>query len=580
MSWLNKRYESSKAEVLKASETDDLNGSSQKSAEQTAQMEAAKASTAMKSKREKREKEEQAAENQLVVIHGAKVKFNAHSGAFKVLNDVPKTQGKLTGTIVENQIPNFTFYDGFTLISLAQWQDFGTMKVQDNEVLLKKSTLPGIGKMPGNAPPESGKIEFVNSGQVNVPDSITTTGAPVPDIENKKPYICTYCKEEITAELIRETIGVKELSEKQMEIINSFLPYLNKYRKDFGLDTCLRKAHFISQIGVESANFTTFSEFENYSNPPGIFSSNQIEINSTIVNSLKDNLTSIFKIVDAKGNAIIKTNDELKILLLKDKPLIVDKELYAIYKGVKDSKDKKKHNDKLIKEIFKSDKTIDYRIYLKPHAYFGIPLMSRAYAPYVGDKRGLGNGDELTRDGWKFKGRGLKQLTGRANYVSFTNYRNKNTFTGDTSGKIDFTAEKEGVPLKGNYLKISDDAMYATQSALYFWNDGTKKNKKFAKEHADNDDIELVIKCVNEYDGKDGKKKRRANFKRARKEGVFDINRHYKLMLENGDDKQKEEAKKYLEKQKKSGDKEAIKILEEEAKKHPTEKDVVKPIKK
>ena len=29
-------------------------------------------------------------------------------------------------------------------------------------------------------PPESGKIEFVDSGQVNVPESITTTGAPVP----------------------------------------------------------------------------------------------------------------------------------------------------------------------------------------------------------------------------------------------------------------------------------------------------------------------------------------------------------------------------------------------------------------
>jgi len=297
-----------------------------------------------------------------------------------------------------------------------------------------------------------------------------------------------------------------------------------------------------------------------------------IEIDNTIVSSLEANLTSIFKIVDAKGEIIIKSNEELKDLLLKDKPSIIDKELYTTYKGEKDPKDDKKYNDKLIMEVLKSDNTIDYKIYLKSHSYFGIPLMSRAYAPYVGDKRGLGNGEELTRDGWKFKGRGLKQLTGRANYVNFSNFRNKNTFTDDSSGQIDFTAEKDGVQLKGNYLKISDDAMYATQSALYFWNDGTKKNKKFAKEHADSDDIELVIKCINEFDSKAGKNKRRANFKRAREEGSFDINRHFKLMLENGNDSQKEEAKKYLEKQKSNGDQGASKILEEEEKKNSTKK--------
>lgn len=113
--------------------------------------------------KEEREKEDEKQEGQLLAIHGAKVKFNAHMGEFKVLNDVPTTQGKLTGTKVEKQIPNFTFYDGFQMLSLTEWQDFGTVKVQDNEALIKKSTLPGTGKMPGNVPPESGKIEFVDS---------------------------------------------------------------------------------------------------------------------------------------------------------------------------------------------------------------------------------------------------------------------------------------------------------------------------------------------------------------------------------------------------------------------------------
>lgn len=533
-------------------------------------------------KRKEREEKEEAEDGLKFVIDGAKLKCDlctVPEGDLKVNFDTPTIQDKKVATIVEKDKKSVIFKGNCkkspqssspcaSVMQLADWKDVGTVYFQEKFPLLLKSTIKcNYGGV---------DIKITDSAQRNAPEKIDTTAAPVPPVKEQKTYKCTHCEEEFTSELIRKTIDVKKLSAKQTEIIDSILPYLNKYRKDFGLDTCLRKAHFISQIGVESANFTTFSEYENYSNPPGVFSSSLIEINETIVNSLKDNLSSIFKIVDAKGVALTKTNDELKTLLLKDKPSIVDKELYAAFKGEKDSKDKKKYNDKLIKEVLKADKTIDYKIYLKAHSHFGVPLMSRAYAPYTGDKRGLGNGDELTRDGWKFKGRGLKQLTGRGNYANFTNYRNKNTFTGDTSGQIDFTAEKEGVQLKGNYLKISDDAMYATQSALYFWNDGTKKNKKFAKEHADNDDIELVIKCVNEYDGKVGKNNRRANLVRARKEGAFDINRHYKLMLENGDDGQKAEAKKYLEKQKKGGDKEAAKILEEEEKKNPAKKEEVK----
>ena len=151
----------------------------------------AKNSQKMQQIKEVRQKEDEKQEG----LHGAKIKFNSHMGEFKVLNDVPTTQGKLTGTTVEKQILNFTFYDGFQMLSLTEWQDFGTVKVQDNEALIKKSTLPGTGKMPGNVPPESGKIEFVDSGQVNVPESITTTGAPVPEnVDDNTEYIY-YSKE-------------------------------------------------------------------------------------------------------------------------------------------------------------------------------------------------------------------------------------------------------------------------------------------------------------------------------------------------------------------------------------------------
>jgi hypothetical protein len=149
----------------------------------------AKNSQKMQEKRAEREEKDSKSDDLLLAIDGAKVKFNAHLGEFKVLNDVPTTQDELTGTIVEKIPPNFTFYDGFKMISLTTWQDFGTVKVQDNDVLLKKSTLPGIGKLPGNIPPETGKIEFVTSGQINAPESIDAKGAPVPKQEPDIEYI-------------------------------------------------------------------------------------------------------------------------------------------------------------------------------------------------------------------------------------------------------------------------------------------------------------------------------------------------------------------------------------------------------
>jgi hypothetical protein len=110
-------------------------------------------SKGMPGKRAENAEKDKKDEGLLLAIDGAKIKFNAHLGEFKVLSDVPTTQDKLTGTIIEKQVANFTFYDGFKMIALTEWQDYGTVKVQDNYVLLKKSTLPGTGKLPGNIPP-------------------------------------------------------------------------------------------------------------------------------------------------------------------------------------------------------------------------------------------------------------------------------------------------------------------------------------------------------------------------------------------------------------------------------------------
>jgi predicted chitinase len=75
-------------------------------------------------------------------------------------------------------------------------------------------------------------------------------------------------------------------------------------------------------------------------------------------------------------------------------------------------------------------------------------IANRAYA----DRNG--NGDIESGDGWRFRGRGLKQVTGRANYRAFTEDHAK--LFGEL---IDFEAEPEllGTP------------RYAVRSALWFW---------------------------------------------------------------------------------------------------------------
>lgn len=75
-------------------------------------------------------------------------------------------------------------------------------------------------------------------------------------------------------------------------------------------------------------------------------------------------------------------------------------------------------------------------------------IANRAYA------NRNGNGDIESGDGWRYRGRGLKQVTGRANYRAFT--EDHAQLFGEL---IDFEAEPEllGTP------------RYAARSALWFW---------------------------------------------------------------------------------------------------------------
>lgn len=67
-----------------------------------------------------------------------------------------------------------------------------------------------------------------------------------------------------------------------------------------------------------------------------------------------------------------------------------------------------------------------------------------------------GNGDAASADGWTYRGRGLLQLTGRANYREFSNWHERNFGEG-----IDFEIDPDRAA----------EPVYAVRSAIYFWLD-------------------------------------------------------------------------------------------------------------
>jgi predicted chitinase len=82
----------------------------------------------------------------------------------------------------------------------------------------------------------------------------------------------------------------------------------------------------------------------------------------------------------------------------------------------------------------------------------------------------MGNGDEASGDGWKYRGRGLIQLTGRDNYEAFAKW------VGDP-GVVD------------DPDRVSSE--YAVQSAVFFW------DRNHLNAIADRDDINEVTLRVN-----------------------------------------------------------------------------------
>ena len=89
----------------------------------------------------------------------------------------------------------------------------------------------------------------------------------------------------------------------------------------------------------------------------------------------------------------------------------------------------------------------------------------------------MGNGDEASGDGYKYRGRGMMQLTGRSGYKGFTTAHNAKN-PGD---KQDFEANPD---------KVAETA-YGVESAFYYW------DSRNCNASADSDDVNAVTTAVN-----------------------------------------------------------------------------------
>ena len=128
-----------------------------------------------------------------------------------------------------------------------------------------------------------------------------------------------------------------------------------------------------------------------------------------------------------------------------------------------------------------------------------IAIANRAY----GGK--LGNGNISSGEGWKYRGRGLKHLTGKANYQAFKDYHK--TFWGE---EVDFVGQPD---------ILHTQFKYSVRSGVYFW---LKNNIFVEADKGDADEnVDAVTRIINR--DTDSYDERRKHFQRIYKnEKIFE----------------------------------------------------------
>ena len=123
----------------------------------------------------------------------------------------------------------------------------------------------------------------------------------------------------------------------------------------------------------------------------------------------------------------------------------------------------------------------------------------------------LGNTEE--GDGWKYRGRGIIQITGREIYTDFNTFAHKVKLVGDEVSFVD------------NPELVAENKTYAFVSAAFFWIHKYKMVYKIADESkvgSENEEVvNKVTDLVNGGANKESRTKRINSYKRIREANIF-----------------------------------------------------------
>ncbi|RBL90671.1 glycoside hydrolase family 19 protein [Chitinophaga flava] len=327
---------------------------------------------------------------------------------------------------------------------------------------------------------------------------------------------CPHCKEDITLDQIK---AITTIDAKNETLVSKILEYLNLYKADHKIDTCVRKAHFIAQALHESGSFTVLEEDLNY-RPSSLLSYFKKDEYIALTDSNLTKYKDYFSVAPPKAAKGAKDTKDAKPAA----PAADQYKDYSLNPAYIYGNTNKETQTTLTSSDGKSKIEID----LKKH---------KADERVVGNRKygGRDGNDKNSDDGYNFRGHGIIQLTHKPAYESFTAFAKSTGFNKEKS-TIDFTESKDEKGVKtcnSDLLSDKKDPKYAVQSAVWLWS--TYKISSKLEVKSDEENFAGITNVIN--GGNTGTKDRYDKLLKGREQlKVYD---HYKYLLENQKDEKK-----------------------------------------